>query len=90
MVLAPPRATPAPVFHLSLGAAQAPVVWTRPDATERHLRVLTLQVLTAVLGIRFRNRIWIRRICMFLGLPDPDPLVRSLDPAPAPNPSFFS
>jgi hypothetical protein len=32
-----------------------------------------------VLGIR------IRRILMFLGLPDPDPLVRGTDPAPAPS-----
>ncbi len=30
------------------------------------------------MGIRIRN--WIRRICMFLGLPDPDPLVRGRDP----------
>jgi hypothetical protein len=37
-----------------------------------------------VFGIRFR---------MFLGLPDPDPLVRGTDPAPDPstkeNPSFL-
>ncbi len=51
-----------------------------------------------VLGIRIRNRIQIRRICMFLGLPDldPDPLVRGTDPDPdpdpdpAPDPSLFS
>jgi hypothetical protein len=34
-----------------------------------------------VLGIRIR---------MFLGLPDPDPLVRGMDPDPAPDPSLFS
>jgi hypothetical protein len=28
----------------------------------------------------FRIRIWIHRIHMFLGLPDPDPLVRGVDP----------
>jgi hypothetical protein len=33
---------------------------------------------TLVLGIRIWNRIWIR---MFLGLPDPDPLVRGADPS---------
>ncbi len=31
-------------------------------------------------------RIRIHRIHMFLGLPDPDPLVRGMDPAPAPEP----
>jgi hypothetical protein len=38
----------------------------------------------AVLGIRIQ----IHRIRMFLGLPDPDPLVRGADPAP--DPSLFS
>jgi hypothetical protein len=37
-----------------------------------------------VLGIR------IRRTRMLLGLPDPDPLVRGMDPAPDPEPSLFS
>ncbi len=32
-------------------------------------------------------RIRIHRIHMFLGLPDPDPLVRGMDPDPAPDPS---
>ncbi len=36
----------------------------------------------AVLGIR--------RIRMFLGLPDPDPLARGTDLDPAPDPSLFS
>jgi hypothetical protein len=31
-----------------------------------------------------RIRIWIHRIHMFLGLPDPDPLVRVIDPDPDP------
>jgi hypothetical protein len=35
----------------------------------------------AVLWIRFR----IHRIHMFLGLPDPDPLVRGMDPDPDPS-----
>ncbi len=41
--------------------------------------------LIAVSGIR------IRRIRMFLGLPDPDPdsIVRGMDPDPAPDPSLF-
>jgi hypothetical protein len=30
------------------------------------------------------------RICMFLGLPDPDLLVRGMDPDPALDPSLFS
>ncbi len=34
-----------------------------------------------VLGIRIRQ---------FLGLPDPDPLVRGTDPYPAPDPTLFS
>jgi hypothetical protein len=33
---------------------------------------------------RIRNRIQIRRIRMFLGLPDPDPLVIGTDPHPDP------
>jgi hypothetical protein len=32
----------------------------------------------------FRIRIWIHRIHMILGLPDPDPLVRGMDPDPDP------
>ncbi len=43
----------------------------------------------SVLGIRIRNCIWIRRIRMFLGLPDPDPLFRVTDPDLAPDPSLF-
>jgi hypothetical protein len=35
-------------------------------------------------------RIRIRRIRMFLGLLDPDPLVRGTDPDPAPDPSIIS
>ncbi len=35
-------------------------------------------------------RIPIRRIRMFLGLPDRDPLVRGTDPDPNPDPSLFS
>jgi hypothetical protein len=34
-------------------------------------------------------RIRIHRIHMFLGLLDPDPLVRSMDPDPAPDPSII-
>jgi hypothetical protein len=30
-----------------------------------------------------------RRICMFFGLPDPDPLVRGMDLDPAPGPGGF-
>ncbi len=41
----------------------------------------------------FRIRIRIHRIHMFLGLPDPDPLVRGMDPDPAldpdPDPSII-
>ncbi len=45
--------------------------------------------------LRIRNnaqkavlRIRIRRVCMFLGLLDPDPLVRGMDPDPDPDPSI--
>ncbi len=43
--------------------------------------------ITAVLRIQIR--IWVPRIHMFLGLldPDPDPLVRGMDPDPALDPS---
>ncbi len=34
-------------------------------------------------------RIRIHRIHMFLGLQDPDPLVRGMDPDPAPDPSII-
>ena len=37
---------------------------------------------TTVLRIRIRSRIPIHRIHMFLGLQDPDPLVRGMDPDP--------
>ncbi len=45
----------------------------------------------AVLRIRIRIRILIHRIHVFLGLPDPDPLVRGMDPDPAldPDPSII-
>jgi hypothetical protein len=33
---------------------------------------------------------WVIRIRMFLGLPDPDPLLRGMDPDQAPDPSLFS
>ncbi len=44
----------------------------------------------AVLRIRIRIQIRIRRIRMFLGIldPDPDQLVRGLDPDLAPDPSI--
>jgi hypothetical protein len=41
-------------------------------------------LLLPVLGIRGQIR-----ICMFLGLPDPDPLVRDVDPAQDTDPSLF-
>ena len=41
-------------------------------------------VFFAVLRIRIRIRIRIHWIHMFLGLPDPDPLVRGMDPDPDP------
>jgi hypothetical protein len=43
-----------------------------------------------VLGVWIGNQIRIRRIRMFLGLPDPDPLVRGTEPNPALDPSLFS
>jgi hypothetical protein len=38
---------------------------------------------------RIRSRLRIHRIHMFLGLQDPDPLVRGMDPDPAPDPSII-
>jgi hypothetical protein len=43
-----------------------------------------------VLGIRIRKRLRIHMIRMFLGLPDPDPLVKGTNPATASDPSPFS
>jgi hypothetical protein len=43
--------------------------------------VVTFPLLQPVLRIRIR----IHRIHMFLGLPDPDPLVRGMDPDPDPS-----
>jgi hypothetical protein len=47
-------------------------------------RVTDLQVISLTV---LRIRIWIHRIRMFLGLLDPDPdlLVRGMDPAPDPS-----
>ncbi len=42
--------------------------------------VTSLSLLKAVLRIRIRNRIHV-----FLGLLDPDPLVRGMDPDPDPS-----
>jgi hypothetical protein len=47
--------------------------------------VLWRNVLNAVLGIRIQSQI---RIRMFLGLTDPDSLVRGMDPDP--NTSLFT
>jgi hypothetical protein len=56
-----------------------------PCKSDMLLRNYVIMVMTAaVLGIR------IRRIRMFLGLPDPDQLVRGKDPDPDPDPSLFS
>jgi hypothetical protein len=43
---------------------------------KRYADTVTLPHTSSVLGIRIR----IHRIRMFLGLPDPDPLVRGTDP----------
>ena len=39
--------------------------------------------------LRIRTRIRIHRIHMFLGLPDPDPLIRGMDPDPESDPSII-
>ncbi len=52
----------------------------RQDGARQLLHILVVG-LAAVLGIWIRNQ-----IRMFLGLPDPDPLVRGTDP----DPSLFS
>jgi hypothetical protein len=45
-------------------------------------KLFHLLLIKLVLGIQIRN--WIYRINMFLGLRDPDPLVRGMDLAPDP------
>ncbi len=55
---------------------------------------ITLSYLKSVLRIRSRIRILIHRIRMFLGFPDPDPIVRGTDPDPIvrgtdPDPSII-
>jgi hypothetical protein len=59
------------------------------EATARIASKLQVQyeecpTVLAVLGIRIQ----IRRIRVFLGLPDPYPSVRGTDPDPAPDPSL--
>jgi hypothetical protein len=41
------------------------------------------------LEVRRKAVFRIHRIHMFLGLPDPDPLVRGMDPDPDPDPSII-
>ncbi len=75
------------------------IIWSTINMLAPGFCAITLRRLFAALGIRIR----IRRIRMFLGLPDPDPLVRGTDPDPlvrgthpgtdpdpVPDPSLFS
>ncbi len=57
----------------------------------RYVVALTRQHSLKYFNPMFRIRIRIRRIHMFLGLPDPhpDPLVTSMDSAPDPAPDPF-
>jgi hypothetical protein len=60
--------------------------------SERHYRhVLCADLLRVAFVAVLRIRIRIHRIHMILGLPDPDPLVRGMDPDPAldPDPSII-
>jgi hypothetical protein len=59
--------------------------WTRENALSRRLLLHS-----PVLDFKAVLRIRIRRIRMFLNLPDPnpDPLVQGTDPAPDPAPDF--
>jgi hypothetical protein len=60
---------------------------TTDDNIKNKVRFIILpQLYIPVPVLGFRNRI--RRIRMFLGLPEPDPLVRGTDSAP--DPSHFS
>ncbi len=56
-------------------------LWVKTTAIIMVLRYYLLSLGRAVLRIRIRIRIH-TRIHMFLGLPDPDPLVRGVDPDP--------
>jgi hypothetical protein len=51
------------------------------DESKRKLLITFLPVLWI--------QVWIHRIHMFLGLPDPDPLVRGVDTDPYPEPSII-
>jgi hypothetical protein len=53
------------------------------DTDQLSFSILQVPVIQPVFGIRIRNR-----IRMFLGLPDPDPLVNGMDPTP--DRYFFS
>ena len=57
----------------------SPLVWT--EASLKISRATNLYKLHSKAVLRIR----IRRIHMFLGLPDPDPLVRDTDPDPNPS-----
>jgi hypothetical protein len=63
--------------HVEAMACQQKVSNTLPVHVQN--RETGREEIEAVLGIR-----------MFLGLPDPEPLVRGTDPDPDPDPSLFS
>ncbi len=67
--------SPAQLYRTSVNTVRFVSQWRSPTPHRG---------ISAVLGIR------ICRILMFLGLPDPDPLVRGTDLAPDPDPSLFS
>ncbi len=50
-----------------------------------------IRIIMFLAMLQIRIRIWIHRNHMFLGLLDPDPLVRGMDPDPAmdPDPSII-
>ncbi len=69
-----------------------PVWWIRPEWSSLPLPIIspcTVYLVAFLAVFRIRNRIRIHRIHMFLGLPDPDSLVRGMDPGPAPDPSVI-
>ncbi len=67
-------------YNLSsiMGSPHSPSI--RTGCSEGSLAFDLLKVV-----LRIRNRIRIHRIHMFLGLPDPDPLGRVMDPDPDPS-----
>ncbi len=70
-----------------LGVAMSPK--RREHAAHGRARAAKTHQYSRIYYTVLRIQIRIHRIHMFLGLPDPDPLVRGMDPNPDPDPSII-